>query len=257
MQISTPNLNKKPILSGLAKSYSPLDYCHKMANDLKTVFPNEDFSNLSKYQLHQRINTVLSEGYNGEHSIKYFLFNKFRDKDLIAAYETKVQNSRLDFLTVNGVTTSYEIKSSLDKLDKLAKQSSDYLKAFEFNCLIIDQRHLEKVLLIVPKTFGIWIFDGVKVKKYRKPIKNQLIEPYAQLNLLNKKELNYFFGKACRNNILDTISAREINNRFKKALKARYSDRWSFLVANCQQILPIDVQFFFNININPRHIYQF
>lgn len=246
----------KYALKNLAKSYSPLDYSHKLVNALKSVYPESDFSNLDKRQLHERINNVILESYDGEKSIKYFLFDKFKHKDLIAAYETKVLGSRVDFITINGLSTSYEIKSSLDNLEKLAKQSLDYLKAFDYNCIIIDERHLEKALQIVPQNFGIWLFKDNKKRIYRKPKKNIFIESAVQLDLLTKKELKQFFNQTCRYSILNSLSPKKINQFFKKALKSRYNDRWRFLVQNSDQILPIDIQFFFKVNIQPAHIYQ-
>ncbi|HTN19784.1 MAG TPA: sce7726 family protein [Pelobium sp.] len=256
MENSLQKFSTKSAIKHLAKSYSPLDYSHKLVDDLQNIYPENDFSKLDKRQLHEIINNLVLKSYEGEKSIKYFLFDKFKHKDIIAAYETKVLGSRVDFITINGVSTSYEIKSNLDNLEKLAKQSLDYIRAFDYNCIIIDERHLKKALQIVPPNFGIWLFKDNRRKIYRKPKKNTSIEPAVQLDLLTKKELKQFFDQTCRYSILENVSSKNINCFFKKALKKRYSERWNFIIKNSSQILPIDIQFFFKVNIHPVHIYQ-
>jgi hypothetical protein len=164
----------------------------------------------------------------------------------------------VDFLTINGYTTSFEIKSELDNLSKLNKQISDYILAFDYNYLIVDECHISKTMAMAPQSFGIWSYRNGKYQKLRKAILNKNIQPEFQLNLLTKTELIQSFPKSngLKKDILENVDSDKINTIFKKTLKSRYRSRWQFLVNNQSQIMPMDVQFFFNTNIKPQHIYN-
>ena len=90
-------------INQLAKKYNPLDYTVKLSSFLKSVFPSKNFNNSSKYELHKLLNDTLFQNYNGEEVLKYKLFKNYVNRqDITAAFEIKVNNSRADFLTING-----------------------------------------------------------------------------------------------------------------------------------------------------------
>jgi hypothetical protein len=247
-------------INQLVSGYNALDYSVKISKLLSTVFPNNNFDKLSKFDLHKLVNEIIFKNYKGEEILKYRLFEKHLNKqNLIAAFEVKVNRSRVDFLTINGSTTSFEIKSELDNLSKLEKQCSDYLLAFEYNYLMIHERHLQSCLEIIPDSFGVWVFNNKKYSKVRKANLNPCIQSDVQLKILTKAERIKSFQKAdgTVDSILDTYDYKKINNQFKTTLKSRYDERWNFLVSNNSKILPIDLQFFFNTNISPELIYQY
>jgi hypothetical protein len=242
----------------LAKSYNTLDYSVKLTSILRNIFPTEQFDLFTKYDLHKLLNDILFQYYNGEEILKYKLFEQHsKQRNIVAAFEMKVNNSRVDFLTINGVSTSYEIKSELDNLSKLSKQMSDYMLAFEFNYLVIDEKHIEKAKDLLPKDFGLWCYKNGKYRKLKKANLNKEINPEAQLTLLTKKELikSYPEKQGKIKKILNSYSTYEINYLFKQILKDRYRNRWTFLLENKENIFPIDIQFFFNTNILPERIY--
>lgn len=242
----------------LAKNYNTLDYYVKLSTLLKNVYPLYNFENYSKYELHKLLNDTLIQHYNGEEIHKYKLFEQnLKKRNIIGAFEMKVNNSRVDFLTINGYTTSYEIKSELDNLTKLSKQMADYILAFEYNYLVIDERHLEKANNLLPEKFGLWSYKNGKYKKLKKAELNDKIDPEMQLKLLTKKELAASFPEqqGIKKKILANNNSQIINTSFKQTIKNRYRDRWNFLILKHKLIFPIDVQFFFNKNIEPSHIY--
>jgi len=241
----------------LAKNYNTLEYSEELRAMLKTVFKDVDFSKYSKIMLHRCLNDSLITKYAGEVALKYHLFCRAARKKLVAAFETKVQDSRLDFLTVNGVSISFEIKSELDNLDKLLKQSANYIKVFEYNYVVIDARHKKNALNMLPPSYGVWYFAGGKRIVERKALWNDCIDSNAQLNMLTKRELNKAFGLNSRMEIKNRFTDHAINEHFKEALKSRYRSRWNFLVQHRNDILPIDLQFFFNRNIDPDLIYNY
>lgn len=243
----------------LAKSYNTLDYSAKLIELLRGFYTMKILCNSSKYELHSLLNDILFNNYCGEPILKYKLFQHHINKpNIVAAFETKVNSSRLDFLTINGHTTSFEIKSKLDNLSKLNKQMSDYIMAFEYNYLVVDEKHIKKVKDLVQDNYGIWIYYDGKYETYKRAELNTKICPKSQLELLTKKELTCGFPECsgASEEVLHYFDAHAINVQFKRALKRRYNERWNFLAENQNSILPIDLQFFFKTNIEPSCIYN-
>lgn len=256
MNLANDTLTNSKLIKTIVKNYNTLDYTPKLRELVNLVYPKSNLNKFCKLDLHKKINDLVLDGYEGEQVLKYRLFRAFQASNLIAAFEIRVRNSRVDFLTINGHTTSYEIKSSLDNLDKLAKQSKDYIGAFEFNNIVIDKKHLDKCYDIVPRSFGIITTDKFEHTFVRKPIFNRALNPETQLSLLTKKEMMKCFSEFQVSEILNNFSPDRINEFFKLALKARYRSRWDFIVAHSDDILPIDLQFFFNKNVPPSFIYS-
>lgn len=258
MSISPKSLIEPKIVQYIAKQYHPLDYSPSLKALIKTAFPNNNLDGVTKYELHGTLNSLIFDNYNGEQLFKYRLFKEyFSHQNVVGAFEIKVNNSRADFLTINGHSSCFEIKTALDNFSKFTKQATDYMKAFEYNYLIIDECHLAKAEEILPDGFGLWIYKNGKIKKIKKAKLNETIDHEIQLKLLTQKELINIFPETDfdRLKILERYSGATINSRFKKALKKRYSKRWKFLVNHHEKIFPVDLQFFFNTNILPINIY--
>lgn len=241
----------------LAKNYNVLLYSNKLKSIVCSLLGREDAFKMSKIELHNTINDALLKNYNGELTIKSFLVKEFIVKSVVAAFEIRVNSSRIDFLTINGNTTSFEIKSQIDNLQKLVKQVNNYNQVFEFNYIVIDEKHLSKALQIVPENYGIWIFDNSQKSIVRKALLNNNLNSIAQLQLLTKREMVKFFSKNSIPEINSGFDGELINKKFKECLKHRYSGRWNYIKENHENIFPIDYQFFFNKNISPRIIYEY
>jgi hypothetical protein len=246
------------IINKIAKSYTPLDYGVRLVELLEKVYPSSTIKGLSKYELHKLLNETLLINFGGEQVFKYKLFQQFYCKaNIVAAFEIKVNNSRADFLAINGHTTCFEIKTSLDNFSKFNKQAADYLSAFEYNYLVVDESHFKKAQEVIPNSFGLLVYKNGKNRKEKGAVLNDQINPEVQLELLTKMELLANFPDQLGNkkSILNEFNNQAINLRFKKILKNRYRSRWEFLVNNQGGIFPIDLQFFFNTNILPSDIY--
>ncbi len=237
----------------LARSYNILAPISSLRSLLKSAFKDEDFSSFSKFELHLCMNEIWCDKYYGESKIKSLLVNYFIQED-VAAFEINANNSRLDFLAINGDTNSYEIKSELDSLKKLPKQVHDYESLFEYNYVVLDKKHLTEARKLISSHYGIFIIDGDNLQRKRKAKRNQAIHSSSQLNLFTKKELYDFFGRT-EKGIIAKYTKKQINEIFKEMLKKRYSKRWMFLKEHKKDILPIDYQYFFHHNIPPSVIY--
>lgn len=241
--------------SALARSYNTLSYTNQLRELLAAFFQTDKYEGLTKYQLAKTVNDVVFKHYEGEQILKYKLAKEFRNKKYVAAFEVKAKSSRTDFLVINGDTKSFEVKSKIDTLKRLNKQVSDYGDVFEFNTVVIDKVHLSNVIEIIPEYYGIWYFEGSKKIVYRAAEYSPKINATEQLGLFNKKELMKSFGSVDRDKILASTDSAKINQELKEMLKKRYFNRWSFVQRNWDQILPIDLQFFFNTNVKPEIIY--
>jgi hypothetical protein len=245
------------IVKGIAKNYNTLDYPITLLSHLEKAYPKKNFHGHSKFDLHRLINNLLMNNYFGENIHKYKLVEKFKShKRVTAAFEINVNSSRLDFLAINGVSTSFEIKSRLDNLYKLNKQLNDYQKAFEFNYLVIDKVHLDNALSMIPENIGLWVYEKNKYSEVIKANLSNKIDKKFQLSLLTKKEMKLYFNCDKTKLIIEKYNNDEINKAFKSILKTRYNTKWNFLVNNRSKIFPIDFQFFFKQNIDPSSIYK-
>jgi hypothetical protein len=244
-------------ISTLARSYNILDYFQNLKTVVSHTYTGTNLEQFSKFDLHWLINELLLEHYCGECTLKAKLVDLFIQTNATAAFEIKVNNSRVDFLTINGKSRSFEIKSELDNLYKLSKQINDYEKVFDENYIAIDEKHYSKAIRLIPDQYGIMVLHGSKLTMDREPLANKKLEPEMQLNLFSKKELSQIFKLPgiTKEEIFINFEPEEINNFFKDMLKRRYSKRWQFLVDNQKNICSIDYQFFFQHNILPEIIY--
>lgn len=238
------------------RQYNALEYSGKLMSLLNKIYPKKDFTNYTKFDLHRTINDLYIHNYRSEEVLKFKLFERLEDKkNITGAFEIPVADSRVDFITINGRTTSYEIKSEFDNLSKLKKQVDDYSKAFEYNYVVLDVKHKKKAEAIIPEYYGILTFRNGKMYKSRKALFNNNIQSKVQLELLSKKELFKGFSSQNKHDVLESFESKDVNRIFKELLHNRYGKKWNFLLDNQHNILPIDIQFFFKTNIDPLDIY--
>jgi hypothetical protein len=242
--------------SVLAKSYNTLSYTKQLRELVAAFFQTEKYNEYNKLQLAKKINDTIFDNYEGEQILKFKLAKEFNKKKYIAAFEVKAKNSRTDFLVINGDTKSFEVKSKIDTLNRLSKQVIDYGDVFEYNTVVIDKCHLNKVVKLLPEYYGIWYYEKNKKIVYQEAKYSPKINPLEQLGLFNKKELLKSFNSFDIDFILKTNQPADINQSLKDTLKERYSNRWLFVQENWDNILPIDIQFFFNTNVKPEIIYS-
>src|SRR5579863_6677283 len=135
-----------PDIAAIARSYNILAYDGQLRALAAQAFPGQNLDKVKKPGLHLLINSILLEQFKGESTLKARLVQQFVNEEVIAAFEIKVNNSRADFLTINGDTRSFEIKSELDNLQKLPKQIGDYQQVFDYNYVVIDETHFKKTV---------------------------------------------------------------------------------------------------------------
>jgi len=256
MSVNLRHINESYV-NALARSYNVLDNSNSYIKALNAVLSNTDLTGYSKYELHSLINEILTKSYKGEAILKAKLVEMFITKKVTSAFEIKVNNSRVDFCKVNGDTVSYEIKSGIDNLNKLAKQINDYEKVFEYNYIVVDEIHHQSAQKLIPEHYGIYVFTKNKLIEDRRALVNQNLDPVIQLSLFTKREFLQSFKIFSTHTevIKEQFGSSGINEHFKIMLKKRYQKKWKFLKNNFSNILPIDYQYFFHHNIEPAVIY--
>src|SRR5690606_20309586 len=129
-----------------------------------------------------------------EQSLKYKLARIFRKKGYVAAFEVRARDSRADFIVINGDSKCFEVKSKVDTLRRLDKQTADYHHVFEYNTVVVDSKHLSAMADTLPHHFGIWYFEGNRRVEYRQPTLSPCLDPEHQLSMLTKQERKAAFG---------------------------------------------------------------
>jgi len=92
----------------------------------------------------------------------------------------------------------YEIKSDLDNLARLHSQGSRYGKIFDKVTLVTSERHLEKVLAMVPTWWGVMLIpqSGKKVfKRIRYARSNSRVDELSLVSVLDKQEALSVLGR--------------------------------------------------------------
>ena len=246
-----------PDIAALAKSYNVLELASSLRHLVSASYLGKNLEAFSKADLHWLVNEMLLEQFKGEVTLKARLVNLFLRQNVTAAFEIKVHRSRADFLTLNGVSKSFEIKSALDNLQKLPKQINDYLRVFDYNYLVIDECHYKKVLTIIPDHYGIMVLHGHQLTEDRPAALNTCLDSETQLKLFTKKEFAQTFRipGISMHEVLINFEPEEINDCFKGMLQKKYARKWEFICKNAAVIHEIDYQFFFQHNIAPHIIY--
>lgn len=124
-------------------------------NDSKGVL-NKIKKNLTEYSnnTYQSIFTLLYEELNDKYRNEYVYKNNLFNELILEEYclstttvlnEFKIGSSIADFVLLNGEARIYEIKTDLDKLDKLDKQLADYCQFADKVYIVASSKHLNKL----------------------------------------------------------------------------------------------------------------
>lgn len=108
--------------------------------------------------------------------------------------------ARIDIAVVNGKLSGYELKSESDTLLRLPKQAELYARVFDEVSLVLDRRHCDAAMAIVPSSWGLYeIGLSAKktpvVQKIREALPSFEQDPYAVAQLLWKTEVLGILGR--------------------------------------------------------------
>ena len=263
------------IARSLHDSYHPFIPESEVWTLLKFALPESIYASIAKQSDsivgHQLVNLIIMNFYPGERVVKYYLAReRIAARNEVTAFEIKVNNSRLDVGRINGKSYAFEIKTELDSLTKLPKQLVDYSEVFEYVTVVAHESHYEKLLSSVPEHCGLRVYSLAKGKyrfnNFRKPLPSPLLSAKSQINCLSSRELAFVLKSFGYDKSLQTreereeaiythIPERRINAFVKKALKYRFTDKWSFVLRHFRDIYPVDLQAFFSSSADPFWVY--
>src|SRR5690606_25523514 len=129
-----------------------------------------------------------------------------RIKPLSILDELGVENGRAiaDVVAVYKFCHCFEIKSELDSLNRLDRQTDFYNRTFEKVTLIVTEKHLEAAIEKIPEFWGVIVVreSGGRVifRNFRKSGVNENIDPMAILSSLWKEELAQVYSEIYQRN---------------------------------------------------------
>ena len=218
-------------------------------NDDTTAFQEavqryvQNYQTKNHFQCISDIYDFLSKYYPNEYYYKNtllikLLFGIHSPRTTTALTELPIENSKADFVLINGQAVVYEIKTPLDNLDRLESQLHDYYKAFSKVIVFTSEEHaksLEKKFKDSP--VGIYTLTSRKTIhrcKQAEEYKEQLSKS-TMFKILRKKEqeeiIKYYYGelpqvsqfkyyRACKS-MFEELSTIDSYTAFIKSLKAR------------------------------------
>lgn len=145
---------------------------------------------------------------------------------------------RVDVAVLNDEFHAFEIKSANDNLDRLPKQQACYNKVFDRVTLVVDERHVEKAVGIVPPQWGLIAVtksgDRAVINEIWPARKNYAQDPYLLTQLLWREEAikvlaerNIARGYRTKRRrtiwkaIAEKVPLEDLRNAVREALKAR------------------------------------
>lgn len=175
------------------------------------------------------------------------LSNKFTQEAIILNELTcSSKKLRADVAVLDNYWYSFEIKSKIDSLQKLAKQLKYYNYNFDYNIVVTTEKHLPKTNSII-KDFpfwGIYIItndkDEIQINIEREAsLNSEKLNLEEILSLLWKEELiqiiNNFSGEEkfksltnvqLRSKLITILSITEAKSHIKEFLKKRENGSW-------------------------------
>lgn len=104
--------------------------------------------------------------------------------------EFRVATNIADLVILNGTATAYEIKTDLDKLDRLSSQVESYLKVFARVCVLCADSHRNAVLELIPSEVGLLCLTRRRsISSLREPVDDpSRIDPNRVLEVLRIHE---------------------------------------------------------------------
>lgn len=147
-------------------------------------------------------------------------------------------DSRVDIATIGeSQLWGYEIKSDVDKLDRLGLQRECYDKTFDKIIIVVGKKYESVIKELVSPWWGIYVVTaadgGIVINHKREPVENPHLETSSMLELLWRDELKLFLtdrGFTClskknkkmlRMLVVENISPEDIHDYCVSTLRSR------------------------------------
>lgn len=184
---------------------------------------------------------VLETNYPNEYILKNEFLNKWVKKELgskdsLVFNEFRIGKVIADLAMFNGISKAFEIKTILDKEQRLSNQLLEYKKIFNEVYIIIPKTQIDKYIDF-DSTVGIIVYNSSSkdFDLIRKPVENKHIDVNVLMEILHTKEylkiVQEYYGNIPNMSVFDQfdvckeliskIPTKELNSLFLKLMKER------------------------------------
>lgn len=184
---------------------------------------------------------VLEANYPNEYILKNEFLNKWLknelgSKDSLVFNEFRIGKVIADLAMFNGISKAFEIKTILDKEQRLSNQLLEYKKIFNEVYIIIPKTQIDKYIDF-DSTVGIIAYNSSSkdFDLIRKPVENKDIDVNVLMEILHTKEylkiVQKYYGNIPNMSVFDQfdvckeliskIPTKELNSLFLKLIKER------------------------------------
>lgn len=184
---------------------------------------------------------VLETNYPNEYILKNEFLNKWVKKELgskdsLVFNEFRIGKVIADLAMFNGISKAFEIKTILDKEQRLSNQLLEYKKIFNEVYIIIPKTQIDKYIDF-DSTVGIIVYNSSSkdFDLIRKPVENKHIDVNVLMEILHTKEylkiVQKYYGNIPNMSVFDQfdvckeliskIPTKELNSLFLKLMKER------------------------------------
>lgn len=156
--------------------------------------------------------------------------------EYFAALEARyaANDRRADVLVVSDHSHAYEIKSDVDRLDRLPEQLKDYRRTFDFLTVVTTQTHVTKVKKMLGKNDGLVVISDQGICEIKAPKRNKKIAKRNMVSMCSKPVLAKALNVACSTLPLEeirTLAERklrlvELRQATFQELKRRFKDKY-------------------------------
>lgn len=156
----------------------------------------QDYPGKTNKECISEIYRYLKTSYQNEYYYKNTLLNKLllgvhSPHTTTALTEVPIGTSKADFILINGKAIVYEIKTSLDNMNRLSSQIKNYYKAFSRVTVVTSETHYEEVQhTLANSPVGIYLLTKKGTLSIRqKPIEYcDMLSKTAMFKILRKHE---------------------------------------------------------------------
>lgn len=130
----------------------------------------------SNREIFKELYNILRESYRNEYYYKNTLFNRHiigrhSLNTTSAINELPINNSKADFIKLNGEAVVYEVKTELDSFSRLEGQINDYYKAFtKIYVVTSESQHLRAIELLQGTNVGVLVLTEREYFSERKKL---------------------------------------------------------------------------------------
>lgn len=141
---------------------------------------------------------------------------------------------RADVLVVSDFSHAFEIKSDVDRLDRLPEQLKDYRRTFDFVTVVTTPKHTPKVQKMLGRNDGLIVISSQEAREIKAPERNKKITKRNMISMCSKSVLSEILDMPYDSLPLEkirilaekTLPLAVLQQATLRELKRRFQDRY-------------------------------